>query len=179
MHHARLIEGRKWSAKREIEFTPEEKREYAIKMQQAMELRRKEEERRHFECRERSAIIWNQSPPAPDSHPYLVNKGVKAHGLKLHKGRLVVPVYDVDDMLHGLQYLTTDYKWFEDGTAVKRHFSYIVGDNSKPLCICEGWATGATIHAATGATVIIAFSCGNLKPVAEVIWARVGGGSCK
>ena len=180
MHHARLIEGRKWSAKRETEFTPEEKRDYAIKMQQAIELRRKEEEQRHTECRERSAIIWDNAPLAPNNHPYLVKKGVTAYELKLHKGRLVVPVYDVEDTLHGLQYIGEDGgKKFEPGTAVKGNFSYIVGDKEKPLYICEGWATGATIHAATGATVIIAFACGNLKPVAEAVRVKVGGESCR
>jgi putative DNA primase/helicase len=90
-----------------------------------------------------------------------------------------VPVYDVDNVLHGLQYISADgTKMFESGTATKGHFSYIVGDKSKPLHVCEGFATAASINEATDSAVIIAFSCGNLKPVAEAIWARVGGNSC-
>jgi putative DNA primase/helicase len=91
-----------------------------------------------------------------------------------------VPVYDVDNLLHGLQFIDENgSKKFEPGTAVKGHFSYIYGDNRKPICVCEGFATAATVHEATGATVIIAFSCGNLQPVTEAIWKRVGGNSCK
>ena len=33
--------------------------------------------------------------------------------------------------------------------------------------LCEGYATGATVHEATGWTVIVAFDCGNLRPVAH------------
>ena len=175
-HWSKMPEGRKWSVKLETEFSPEERKAYAIQMQQAMEFRRKEEERRHFECRERSEIIWSNAPLAPDNHPYLVKKGVTAYGLKLDvHNRLIVPVYDVENTLHGLQFIDENGgKKFEPGTAVKGNFSYIVGDKEKPLFICEGWATGATIHAATGATVIIAFACGNLKPVGEAIRAKVG-----
>jgi len=33
--------------------------------------------------------------------------------------------------------------------------------------VCEGYATGATIHEATGLAVIVAFDAGNLLPVAR------------
>lgn len=39
--------------------------------------------------------------------------------------------------------------------------------DSRVVCICEGFATGATIQQATGLPVVVAFSGGNLKPVAE------------
>jgi hypothetical protein len=71
-HWSKMPEGRKWSVKREVEFTPEERKQYAIQMQLALEARRREEERRHFECRERSAIIWDNAPFAKDDHPYLL-----------------------------------------------------------------------------------------------------------
>ncbi len=173
-HWSKLPEGRKWSVKSEVEFTPEEKRDYAIKMQKAIEARKKAEEQRHKECKERSVIIWAQSPVAPNNHPYLVKKSIEANGMRVYKDRLTVPVRNICDELMGLQYITCDFKWFEDGTPVKGNFSYILGDNSKPFYICEGFATAATIHQATGATVFIAFSCGNLLPAAEAIRANVG-----
>ncbi len=37
------------------------------------------------------------------------------------------------------------------------------------VLICEGYATGASIHEATGHSVVIAFDDGKLKPVAEQI----------
>lgn len=41
--------------------------------------------------------------------------------------------------------------------------------NAKTLCITEGFATGATIHQATGYLVVIAFNAANLGPVAQAI----------
>jgi hypothetical protein len=38
-----------------------------------------------------------------------------------------------------------------------------------PICICEGYATGATIHEATSYPVIVAFNAGNLSKVAKII----------
>jgi len=39
------------------------------------------------------------------------------------------------------------------------------------ICIAEGYATGATVHQATGHPVAVAFDAGNLQPVAEVLRA--------
>ncbi len=40
------------------------------------------------------------------------------------------------------------------------------------IIICEGYATGASIHMATGALVIVAFDAGNLLPVAKLFRSR-------
>lgn len=175
-HWSKMPEGKNWSVKRETDFTPEERQAYAKQMQQAKQDRTKAERLRHSECRKRSIVIWKESPLSNADHPYLIKKNIQAHGAKVRNERLVVPVYDVDNALHGLQYIDENGgKKFEPGTAVKGNFSYILGDESKPIHICEGYATAATIHEITGATVIVAFFCGNLMPVAEAIRARVGG----
>ena len=38
--------------------------------------------------------IWQAARPAPDDHEYLIAKGVKAHGLRVLDGTLVVPMRD-------------------------------------------------------------------------------------
>ncbi|MCZ7655394.1 MAG: toprim domain-containing protein [Rhodocyclaceae bacterium] len=38
--------------------------------------------------------------------------------------------------------------------------------------MAEGYATGASLHEATGHAVAVAFDCGNLKPVAEALRAK-------
>lgn len=45
----------------------------------------------------------------------------------------------------------------------------------RPLCICEGWATGATLHQDGSYTVAAAMNAGNLKPVALALRARYPG----
>ena len=45
-------------------------------------------------------------------------------------------------------------------------------EGAAALCIAEGFATGATIHEATGYPVAVAFNAGNLVPVAKAIRER-------
>ena len=42
-------------------------------------------------------------------------------------------------------------------------------ESTSVIVICEGYATGASIYEATGATVLVAFDAGNLGRVAKVV----------
>jgi putative DNA primase/helicase len=44
--------------------------------------------------------------------------------------------------------------------------------NGKPVYLCEGYATGATIREATESAVIVAFDAGNLRKMAEALAAK-------
>lgn len=46
---------------------------------------------------------------------------------------------------------------------------FLIGVAGKVVCIAEGYATGASIHAATGHAVAVAFNAGNLRLVAAAI----------
>ncbi len=48
---------------------------------------------------------------------------------------------------------------------------FSIGDvnGAVAVCICEGFATGASIHEATDYPVVVAFNAGNLGPVARVL----------
>ncbi|MCC6008873.1 MAG: toprim domain-containing protein [Rhodobacteraceae bacterium] len=128
----------------------------------------------------RAARIWAAASPAPDNHPYLVAKRVAPLSLRRDaRGHLVVPLQDVDGHLHSLEFIAADgTKRFLAGGAKKGHFAVVgaePGPLSKPtgpLLICEGWATGASLHIATGHRVIAAMDAGNLMPVAEGLRAR-------
>ena len=45
----------------------------------------------------------------------------------------------------------------------------------REVFLCEGFATGATVHEATGQTVVVAWDCGNLPKVAELLRSRYPG----
>lgn len=47
-----------------------------------------------------------------------------------------------------------------------------LAEPSGPLLICEGWATGDSLHMATGYRVVAAMDAGNLLPVAGALRAR-------
>ena len=105
---------------------------------------------------------------ASADHPYLVRKHIEPHGIKIDRaGRLVVPVIDQ----HGeiLSYQTIDAegnKRFLKGGKIEGGFFELRG-NRKIIFVGEGFATCASIHEATGYTVMVAFDCGNLAKVAK------------
>lgn len=156
----------KWCPKSWQDMSAAERAEQKQNIETAKKERAEEEQVVKKAAREEAAAIWKNAPLAPDSYPYLTNKGVKNYGLRLYEGRLVIPVYDDTGMLHGLQYIdNVGNKWFLTGTRVKECF-YLIGEPSGTLCIAEGYATAASVHEATGHTVAVAFNAGNLQSVA-------------
>lgn len=103
--------------------------------------------------------------------PYFVKKGIRnAPGARFtENGTILIPMYDETGAPAGIQFIYPDgAKKFISGMAVKSRFGWIVGQGAC-IYVCEGYATACSVHAATGCSVAIAFSCGNLGPVAEVI----------
>jgi len=121
---------------------------------------------RRDDPRQKAETIWKSAEAAPAEHPYLVAKGIGAHGSRLHGGALVVPMYK-GPVLTSLQFIEADgRKRFISGGETKGCFSPI-GKLSDTICLVEGFATGASIHEATGHGVAVAFSAGNLKHAAK------------
>ena len=137
---------------------------------EAMRLQRERERiAQHQEAQAKAERIWRAATPAPADHPYLVRKGIQSHGVRLTNGALVVPVRGAEAGLSSLQFITSDGgKRFLSGGIVKGGH-YFIGTPGKTLCIAEGFATGATIHEATGYPAAVAFNAGNLLPVAQAM----------
>ncbi|MBC7152736.1 MAG: toprim domain-containing protein [Rhizobium sp.] len=132
------------------------------------------------EAAARAVRIWDSARPAPEDHPYLVAKRAAPLALRMDPGRrLVVPLQDIDGRIHSVEFIAPDgAKRYLAGGAKKGHFA-VVGAEPRPLeqpagpvLLCEGWATGASLHIATVHTVIAAMDAGNLMPVAEALRAR-------
>ena len=123
-------------------------------------------------AKKRARFIWQKATEASQDHPYLIGKGVKAYGIRQYKGALVVPLRNADGEIESIQFITGkgDKRFLKDG-AIQGNYFEIPGNDE--LIICEGYATGASIHEATGATVIIAFNAGNLEAVAGKVTADV------
>jgi len=155
-------------------FTAAEKKEYADRMNRIRKQREDEQNRVYAECREISADIWSKGNNVDAKHPYLAKKGIRAVGIKQYNEMLLVPVEDQDGTLHGLQFITSDgAKRFKTGTHKAGHFFKIGKNKNNTIKIlCEGYATGASIHEATGHDVVIAFDAGNLLSVAQGIRAK-------
>ncbi len=86
--------------------------------------------------------------------------------LHQHGNLLLVPLI-YEGVLVNLQRIGPDgKKRFLSGGRITGCYSPLGGISpGKPLYVCEGWATGATIHESTGAAVACAMTCGNLLAV--------------
>jgi putative DNA primase/helicase len=159
-----------WSAKAYTTLSPEEKTRYTAKMEAARKQRDEETAKLQADCRAWCAERWKQGKEATNVHPYLKRKGVHAYGLRLLRDAIMVPLYDTARNIHGMQFIGPDgEKKFKVGTAKQGHYFPIGKPKEKTLLVCEGYATGASLHEATGQAVAVAFDAGNLKPVAEAL----------
>jgi len=111
--------------------------------------------------------IIKHSAPAAADHPYLVRKGIEPHGIRRHGIALLIPVTTTGASLASVQHIYPDgTKRFLKGGRMKGGH-YVIGSNvTRPeVLVCEGFATGATLHQETGALVYVAFNAGNLELV--------------
>ena len=117
---------------------------------------------------ESARIIWKQAGQADPSHPYLVRKRIKPHGVRQIGHSLLIPMLDMEGTIWNLQSIDpTGKKLFRAGRA-SGLFVAIGGnpDGTSTLVICEGFATGATLHEQTGFPVLCALSASNIVGVA-------------
>ncbi|WP_142850701.1 DUF5710 domain-containing protein [Telmatospirillum sp. J64-1] len=113
--------------------------------------------------------IFVNAEPAPDKHLYLQTKGVPPGDLKVdEKGNLLVPMRDVKGYLWNIQKIEPGgTKTFTKDGRMTGLMHVIKGNRKGPTIVAEGYSTAATLHAATGLTVVVAFNAGNLEPVAR------------
>lgn len=105
-------------------------------------------------------------------HAYTTRKGIKPHGVKIEGESLLIPMRTTDGTVHSLQIITTDgSKLFMPGGRVKGCY-FSIGKPAGSLIVCEGFATGASIHECTGDAVAVAFNSGNLEAVALALRAK-------
>ncbi|WP_441227993.1 VapE domain-containing protein [Tardiphaga sp. 20_F10_N6_6] len=145
---------------------------------------------RHGEAARQANIVWNEALDADDSHPYLVAKGISGYRLRIGRwplmnaagevfrhidGALLIPIVNAKGKIVSLQGIMTD----DHGEMDKRYFKngqkqgglYIIGTPApgQPVALCEGYATGATIHRLTGWCVVVAFDEGNMGAIAATV----------
>lgn len=133
---------------------------------------------RQRQAAQQAAMLWGMAKPADHLHRYLQAKQVKPYTLRLlSQGRLLVPLCS-DGHLVNLQIIhPSGDKRYLTGGRVQGCYSPLgrITEGGR-LYVCEGWATGATLHAHTGDPVVCALSAGNLKAVAIAMRERYGAG---
>jgi len=141
--------------------------------------------------------IFSNAIPAPLDHLYLLNKQIKPYFTRqadweiwelddsdewrkiIIKGVLLIPIFNTDGIIRNLQAV---FPFVPLGLGRNKDFLLKaelsglfcwIGGKTETVCICEGFATGATIHEETGFRVFIAFFKDNLKAVAKIIRQRL------
>lgn len=133
--------------------------------------RQSERKQRQQAAVERARGIWHHAKPVlnKQDHAYLIKKAIKPYGLRKSYGRLLIPLYSESRELVNLQFIDADgNKRFLSGGKKKACFA-VIGESTgiSRLLICEGWATGASLHDELGVFVMVAMDAGNLEPVAQ------------
>ncbi len=138
---------------------------------------------RRKEAADKAASIWNAplsaleaTQPSVSEHPYIKCKGIMPNGVKVFRGNLTIRDMDCNGALMlptklngkitSLQFINRDGdKRFLSGG---EKGGYLIGKivAGEPVCVCEGFATGASINEATGYAVVVAFDAGNLRKIA-------------
>ena len=169
-----------WESGEQGTFTEAEERtlspaERVILRQRQNAMRRQREaecaQRREAAAQQARSILNTASPCSPE-HVYLRRKGIPALGnvRQDRNGMLLIPVRDHSGNVQSLQYIAQDgTKRFLVGGKVQGGYFIIPGKPEKPLVLCEGYATGASIHLACECTVYVAFSANNLPAVAAIV----------
>lgn len=158
-----------WTATAYQAMSEAERKALAARMAAAKLARDAEQAAVHAAAGKRALVLWSRAKPAVGDHPYLVKKQVHAFGLRDLRGQLVIPLRNADGDLCSLQFIGADGKKTFLTGGRKRGCYHAIGRPSAALCICEGYATGATIYQATGHATAIAFDAGNIEPVARAI----------
>jgi putative DNA primase/helicase len=160
---------RTWCA-RTLNTLSDEERTAHLSRMKASETKRDALQKQIEDEKAKLAAWIHENAPHATEHPYLTRQKVKSYGLRLNRdGRLIVPAYNAEGKISTLQFIDGDKnKRFLKG-AKKTGSYFTIGEPTATICICEGYATGASIFSATGYHTVVAFDAGSLLSVAETI----------
>jgi phage/plasmid primase-like uncharacterized protein len=159
-------------------LTPEE----LEKRKQARKERDEEQQRAQKEGYAKAALVAQRiwaSGKITESDRYLEKKDVQpkeirhcSESLNIKKeqqyGALMVPMYRKNQIV-SIQFITASGKRYLPGSSTEGAYNRIgtLKGADGPLCLCEGYATGLTIHEATGWSVLVCFSASGMVQVAR------------
>jgi putative DNA primase/helicase len=168
-------EERTWTAQRPETMTDADRAAHGARMAAARKAAEEGRRRQHARAAVQARKMLDRAAPCT-AHPYLEAKGVApCEGLRVSGDALLVPVQGEDGMTMSLQRIVPDGKggfvkrFFQRGRTSGGHYLIPPKDSvaRKAVLVCEGLATGLSLGECTGHAVLVAFSAGNLKAVAE------------
>jgi putative DNA primase/helicase len=148
------------------------------------EAERQDTEAKHAAAAAIAEQIWTAAAPAPVDHPYLVRKAIGAGELRVYRGELrigtascdgalIVPAWDTAGTLWTVEFILEDgQKRYLPNGRKAGSFAWVGGAVTTVLLIGEGYATCATLAAATGFPAAVAFDAGGLLATATAMRAK-------
>jgi len=141
----------------------------ALKKKLAAEKIKREEKMvfEHAKARLEAQRRWEDAKPLDGYNAYLAKKGVAQHGCKCEDANLLVPIFDSEGEIMSVQRIAPDSgKRFHAGAKVGGG-RFNIGIHFGRTIICEGYATGASIHEAVADHICVAFSKANIHIIAR------------
>lgn len=132
----------------------------------------------------RARGLWDKASPPPFQHEYLQAKGIDPVGVRLLAGTdgptLLVPLFDAEGSLWSVQRIFKGKDEAGADTWHKRHLKdgmkagcfLMLGQPAGRVLVCEGYATGASLHQCTGYAVAVAFDAAGLMRVSAILKAK-------
>lgn len=164
---------------KEKNIAPVDQAQYAtweIEQEKKKAIFLKEELERHEITSKSLEKEWLEFSEVSKAPSYLNKKGVKAYGVKFRQSLVdaksedvIVPLRDINNKIYNFQIIQPDGSKNNRPTRMAGLFHWIGVRESKLIYVCEGYATGASIHEATNKPVVCAMTAGNLPTVAKLI----------
>ena len=171
----RTGESHTWRSDRYQRLTKTERQRIDRQIRQAEARRKRELEAGYQRIAEQAREDIRHCFPATADHPYLTEKRILPHGALIDgQNVLIIPMYFNGEIvsyqrIYPMRLPDGTNKRFLKGGRKKGCYHPIGNKGTGDLGICEGFATGASIHEATGDDIIAAFDAGNLLPVARAM----------
>ena len=175
-----LPDGQNWCSKTDSAMTESERQAYDARPTAIQAQREAEEKAKHAKVRKECVQLWEESKPCPDNHPYVIAKGIIPYGAHVEPygyQNIIVPIY-INGEIWSVQriYVGGDKRFYKGGDKKGGYMDIpaMIDPITPPetIVICEGWATGCSLHQATSHTVRVAFDAGSLMTVAQFTRAQ-------
>lgn len=165
-----------WQAKRSEPLTPAQKKTWRKQIAEAKKQAEAERDAEYQAASQRAQKEWDVSGPADSRHAYLARKLVRPFGVRQNeRGQLLVPACDAKGAIQSIQRIGSDggKQFLSGGKMAGGRYWLREPKDGAAIFLGEGFATMASVaEAMPDAGVVMAFSAGNLKAVAENIRAQ-------
>ena len=138
---------------------------------QKMKQKKADHQKRSEERKKAGAVeaqkLYENAGAVDAEHPYLIKKKVEPFNIKQIEDTLLIPISDIDGNIISTQKIFPDGKklFQKDCSPVG---TFTLGEVKDKAIVCEGFATGASIHMATGLPVIVCFSANALAKISTL-----------